>query len=97
MIKIFTYLDEGCDLCKYVVGNMKKVENWENYFEIVDICVDSSTESKTESQTQFSAEALKYGITECPCVVIDDSNNEVQIIMAAETDMNTEYFESLIQ
>ena len=91
MIKVFSYLDEGCDLCKYIVGNMKKVDNWENYFEIVDICVDSSTESKTESQTQFSAEALEHGITEGPCVL-----NGGVVTMCTEIDMNTEYFESLI-
>ena len=40
MIKIFTYLDQGCEPCKHVLNNLKQIENWKNYFEIVDIFLD---------------------------------------------------------
>lgn len=95
MIKIFTYLDEGCLACKYALNNMKKIQNWESYFEIVDICVDSSKEVKTQQEVAFSEQSLKYNITEGPTVVIVNGDN-FTIENISPNDMTEDYFLSLI-
>jgi hypothetical protein len=95
MIKIFTYLDEGCLQCKYALENLMKIEDWESYFEIVDICVNSSGEEKTEEQTLFSPQSMQYGITEGPTVVIVNGN-DFTIENTKPDEMTEEYFRSLI-
>ncbi len=96
MVKIFTYLDEGCLQCKYALSNLKKIENWNSNFEIVDICVDSSKQVKTDEEKSFSTQALHYGITEGPTVVIVNGDN-FSIEKINSNDMTEEYFRSLIQ
>lgn len=95
MIKIFTYLDEGCEACKYALNNLKKIENWKNYFEIIDICVDSSKEVKTDEEKSFSSQSLQYGITEGPTIVLVDGES-FTIVKMNPYDMTEEYFKSLI-
>ncbi len=96
MVKIFTYLDEGCIQCKYVLSNLKKIENWQSHFEIVDICVDSSKSEKTDEEKSFSSQALHYGISQGPTVVIVNGE-DFSIEEISSDDMTEEYFRSLIQ
>lgn len=95
MIKVFTYLDEGCEACKYVLNNLKKIENWQSNFEIVDICVNSSKEVKTKEEKAFSPQSLKYGITQGPTVVLVNGD-DFAISKINPYDMTEEYFRSLI-
>jgi hypothetical protein len=95
MIKIFTYLDQGCEPCKHVLNNLKQIENWKNYFEIVDICVDSSKEVKSTQESAFSEQALKYNITQGPTIVIVDGDN-FSIENVKSDSMSEDYLRSLI-
>jgi len=94
MIKLFTYLDEGCLRCKEAIANLKNVPNWEDHFEIVDICVDSSPEVKTPEQTAFSEQAIEYGIKHGPCIVMADE--DVFPVPVYDQEISTEFFQSLI-
>jgi len=95
MIKIFTYLDEGCQACKYALNNLKKIENWQSNFEIVDICVNSSKEVKTPQESAFSEQSLKYNVTQGPTVVIVNGDN-FTIENINPNDMTEDYFKSFI-